>query len=722
MVTNPNGEGKMATAPRKTKKKPAKTKAPPKKKRSTGAKLSNAEKVARLVARRAEIGEIPPVADEERRESCRYDLPLFLKTYMPSVFYRDFDDDALKLLADIQEAMLHGGRKAVARPRGAGKTAISLGACLWAALYAHRRFLVLVAATAPAAATMIADAMAFLISEELCADFPEVCFPIQAIDGKTQRCRYQTYNGESTRLEITREKIVLPTITGEDGEQNASAGVTICAASITGAIRGIHRTDSNNRWIRPDFVLLDDPQTRESAMSQSQTDERERIVAGDCMGLAGHNKKIAAIMACTVINKDDLSERFLNIRKHPEWRGQRTKLVESWGGSDELWREYDETYKSELVGAVERGTASRWYEAHRAEIEHGSRVMCESLIADGEVSALQHARNYLVENGEYAFAAECQNEPLNLTPQAEYSITERQVAEHLSHRARGEVSADAVVVAAALDINRYAISYAVIAATGAAQYEVIDYDFWLPKGRREVWRDGVESPQEAIAAAVSGCVHDLLKVKPYGAQLQTIAVDAGYEASTIYATCNALAREYRGKRIIAARGLSGDKYNEPNATKAIRRGINADYRRGNGGSIMLWDSHHWHIVAQRGFLVPTIASGAVALFGDNATAHTVYAAQMCADKLERTYLTPYRKQVAVWKTTGKNEMGDCTAMSLACISCEGIAPEKRAATVAPAASNAPAAATPKPTTPPAKQAAPLRRPQFPRRGNWVNRW
>lgn len=647
-------------------------------------KKANADAVAAFHARRMELGAIPPPADPARRESCRYDLAAFLRTYLPEVFYRPFDADALALIADIEDAMLHGGRKAIARPRGSGKSAICLGASLWAALYAHRRYLVIVSATGPASLQMVSDAMAQLQTEIMEADFPEVVAPIIAIDGKVQRCKYQTQNGRATKIELKRDCIVFPTIYDADGNPNANAGVTIQCASITGAVRGMHRTDSSRRWIRPDFVLLDDPQSRESATSPTQTDQRERIINGDIMGLAGHDRKIAACMTCTVICKRDLAERFLDRERHPEWRGQRTKLVENWGGTDDLWRGYDECYRLELSGAQPKGTATAYYSAHRSELEAGAVVMCESLFSEGEVSALQHARNYLVENGEFSFAAECQNEPLSLTPEADYTIDARTVAAHLSHRPRGRIPEDSVSLVAAVDINKYAAAWAVVSATGGAVYEVIDYGFWLPKGRRALW-DGEQSeaPQVAVAAAVQGVVHDLLKTKPYSPEVKVVAVDAGYQAPTVYDACAALAREYRGRRIIPARGLSGDKYDPPTKARRIRLGQLADYRRNaNGNALMLWDSTHWHMVAQRGFLLPVSAEGAVALYGGNAGEHAIYAEQMCADRLERSYLTPYGKTAAVWTTTGRNEMGDVTAQALAALSCEGIAPAKhgRAAT------------------------------------------
>lgn len=680
---------------------------------------TTADRIAKSVAMRADIGTLPDVVNPERKEKAKGDLAFFLKQYMPSVFYREFDAEAMRLIKDIQDAMLHGGRKAVARPRGGGKTAISLGAVLWAGLYAHRKYLVLVSATAPLALQMIKDAIAYLCTEEMAQDFPEICVPIFAIDGKTQRCRYQTYRGQSTRMEMTRERVIFPTLMNDDGTHNENAGICIQAVSITGALRGLHITDAGNRWIRPDFALLDDPQTRESAVSQSQTEERERIINGDIMGLAGHDTKIASIMACTIIEKNDLAERFLDNSKHPEWRGQKTKLVESWGGSEDAWKAYDELYKLELSGAVARGSASNYYTLHKQELEKDSKVLCDTLFADSEVSALQHARNFLIENGEYAFQAECQNEPLSRTPQAEYTINERIVAEHLSFRKRGDVGEDSQSVVVAIDINLYAISFAVISVSGSSVYEVIDYGWWLPKGKRVIWSEGEPiSLQVAITEAVQNCVQDLMRTKPYSQLIQCITIDAGYEASTIYNVCSVLARQYRGKRIIPSRGLSGDKYGEPNPAKMIRKGVLADYRKTASAVVMMWDSHHWHIVMQRGFLVPVGVSGAVGIYGNDPKEHSIFASQICADVLERTYLTPYGKVVAVWKNVGKNEMGDVVSMALALASCEGFNPATEATKIVPASGPAIQQKKPQDIAP-----NPVQMQRYPihRRGNWVGR-
>jgi hypothetical protein len=60
-------------------------------------------------------------------------------------------------------------------------------------------------------------------------------------------------------------------------------------------------TRADGQTVRPSLVVLDDPQTDESARSLSQCASRESILAGAVLGLAGPGKKISGIIPCTVI-------------------------------------------------------------------------------------------------------------------------------------------------------------------------------------------------------------------------------------------------------------------------------------------------------------------------------------------------------------------------------------------------------------------------------------
>ena len=91
-------------------------------------------------------------------------------------------------------------------------------------------------------------------------------YPIACLEGIANRCAGQLYRGERTRISWTASEIVLPTIAGA-----ASSGAIVRVAGITGRIRGMKYKRPDGRTVRPEFVVVDDPQTSESAGSAEQT-------------------------------------------------------------------------------------------------------------------------------------------------------------------------------------------------------------------------------------------------------------------------------------------------------------------------------------------------------------------------------------------------------------------------------------------------------------------
>ena len=63
-----------------------------------------------------------------------------------------------------------------------------------------------------------------------------------------------------------------------------ASGAIIKVAGITGRIRGMKYKRADGQTVRPSLVVLDDPQTDESARSLSQCATRERILAGAVLG------------------------------------------------------------------------------------------------------------------------------------------------------------------------------------------------------------------------------------------------------------------------------------------------------------------------------------------------------------------------------------------------------------------------------------------------------
>jgi hypothetical protein len=71
-----------------------------------------------------DIGELPAVADAERRAKAERDFRFFCEQYFPQTFCLPWSDDHLKVIAKIEQAVLEGGLFAMAMPRGSGKTSL----------------------------------------------------------------------------------------------------------------------------------------------------------------------------------------------------------------------------------------------------------------------------------------------------------------------------------------------------------------------------------------------------------------------------------------------------------------------------------------------------------------------------------------------------------------------------------------------------------------------
>ena len=176
-------------------------------------------------------------------------------------------------------------------------------------------------------------------------------------------------------------------------------------------IRGQNYARADGQVVRPQLVMVDDPQTTESAWSPSQSQRREAILAGDVLGMAGPGKKIAGLMACTVIRPDDMADRLLDREKHPEWQGERTKMVYAFPSDEKLWARYAEMRADSLRNDGDGSEATEFYRANREAMDAGAIVAWPQRYNEDELSAIQHAMNLRLRD-EAAFFAEYQNEPI----------------------------------------------------------------------------------------------------------------------------------------------------------------------------------------------------------------------------------------------------------------------------------------------------------------------
>jgi hypothetical protein len=440
----------------------------------------------RAAARQAElsesgrdIGPLPAVVDPARKAAAAGSFRAFCDSYLPATFCLPWSDDHLETIAAVEAAVIRGELLAFAMPRGSGKTSLVEAAALWSLLYGHREFVAIIGSDEGHASTMLDSIKIEAETNELLADdFPEAIFPIVALERIHQRAKGQLYRGKPTHMHWTANEVQFPTIEGS----RASSGI-IRVAGITGRIRGMTaKRACDGRKVRPTLVLIDDPQTDESARSPSQVASREAVLKGAILGLAGPGVKISGLATVTVIQPDDLADRLLDRERHPAWHGRRMRLVYDWPTATAKWDEYAELRRRGQRDGSGTGAADAFYVSHQAEMDAGARVGWPARKQADEVSAIQHAWNLRIDRGEAAFMAEFQNDPLADAAKAD-GLQPADVATRAINVPRWTVPAGLDTLTAFVDVQKDLLYWAVVAWGHQFRGHVVAYGTYPDQGR-----------------------------------------------------------------------------------------------------------------------------------------------------------------------------------------------------------------------------------------------
>ncbi|MBL9030146.1 MAG: phage terminase large subunit family protein [Phycisphaerae bacterium] len=601
-----------------------------------------------------DIGDLPDVADPARRARAAKDFRYFCETYFPQTFHLKWSDDHLKVIAKIEQAVLEGGLFAMAMPRGSGKTSLCETACLWALVYGHCEFVALVGSDEEHAAGMLESIKAELENSEILgADFPEVCHPIRSLEGIHQRASGQLYQRKQTHIGWTAREIVLPTIPG-----SAASGSIIRVAGITGRIRGMKHKRVDGVSVRPSLVLIDDPQTDESARSPSQCANRERILAGAILGLAGPGKKIAGLMTLTVVRPDDLADRILDREKHPQWQGERTKMVYAFPARDALWQRYAEVRAEGLRSDRGIKAATEFYRQHRTAMDEGAVVAWPERFNHDELSALQHAMNLKLQN-EAAFFAEYQNEPLPEVQAADDLLTADQIAAKVSGHHRGQVPLGCTRLTMFVDVQGKALFYLVAAWEDDFTGYVIDYgtepDQKHPHGYftlRDLRRTlATAAPRAGVEGAIYAGLERLITAtvarewrRDDGAmvRIDRCLIDANWGSSTdvVYLFCRqsshaGVLMPSHGRYV----GASSIPFSDYKRKRGERIGLNWRVPVVTGKRAVrhiVFDTNYWKSFMHARLAVPMGDPGCLSLFGSKPESHRLIAEHLTSEYRVKT--------------------------------------------------------------------------------------
>ena len=630
-----------------------------------------------------DIGQLPEVVNPNRKAACERNFQLFCESYFPETYSLAWSPDHLKVIEKIETAVLRGGLFALALPRGSGKTTITESAALWSMLYGHREFVVLIGATESAALELLDSLKTELeVNERLAEDFPEVCYPVAQLEGIANRCAGQLYKGERTRITWTSNEIVLPTVEG-----SRASGIIVRVAGITGRIRGMKFKRSDGRSVRPSLVIIDDPQTSESAGSLEQTRKRIRVLAGDILGLAGPGQKISGIMPCTIIRPGDMADIILNRNTHPDWNGEKTRMVYRFPSNMKLWEEYAEIRAEALRTEGNFQKATEFYLANREAMDAGAEVSWEARFNHDEVSALQHAMNLKFQD-EQAFQSEYQNDPLPDDTADDSLLSVDEICAKINGLARRRVPLKCDRLTMFVDVQKALLFYVVIAWAEDFTGAVIDYGSWPDQHRHEYsLADANPSIQTlfpkagfegALYAALSALTDECLGrewEREDGAvlKIERALVDANWGQSTdvVYQFCRQSSHAgvilpSHGRYV----GASSKPMTEYRKQQGDRLGFNWMIPNVAGKRAIrhvIYDTNYWKSFIHARLAVPVGDKGSLTLYGRIPGAHQLFAEHLAAEYRVKTQ--GRGRTVDEWKLKPQshdNHFLDCVAGCAVC--------------------------------------------------------
>jgi len=607
---------------------------------------------AELSAIGRDIGDIPEVIDLERKAQAEMDFRFFCEAYFPQTFSLPWSDDHLKVIAKIEQAVLRGGLFAMAMPRGSGKTTLAETACIWAMLTGAREFVCLIGSDAGHARSMLESVkVEFETNDRLLDDYPEAVYPIHRLERIHNRAKGQLCNGQHTRIVWTADEIVLPTI-----PDSKASGAIIRVAGIESRIRGMKFKRADGRAVRPSLVVLDDPQTDESARSDQQVRSRMETLNGAILNLAGPGQKISGIMPCTVIRPGDMADQILDRDRHPAWQGERTKLVYAFPANEKLWERYVQIRADSFRNDGDGHEATEFYRLHREEMDAGAVVAWPERHNEDELSAIQHAMNLKLQD-ERAFWAEYQNEPLPEDEGDPDQLPADEIAAKVNGHGRGEVPIGASHLTMFIDVQGKVLFHVVVAWEDDFTGYVVDYGTY-PDQRRAYFtlRDAQKTlGRAAPGAGLEGSIYAGLEKltgdylsrrwrRDDGAEMQIerCLIDANWGQSTdvVYQFCrqsgrSAIVMPSHGRYV----GASSVPFSEYKRKRGERIGHHWRIPNTQGRRQVrhvLIDTNYWKSFVHARLAVAMGDPGCLSLFGRKPAEHQLLAEHLTAEYRVRT--------------------------------------------------------------------------------------
>ena len=336
--------------------------------------------------------------------------------------------------------------------------------------------------------------------------YPEVTYPIRKIGNMHARAAGQLYRGNPTRCVLSGDRIELPTIEGA-----VTSGLVIESTGLSGEIRGKNHTTSAGS-LRPDLVLIDDPQTDKSARSATQTEQRFDLINGCISGLSSVDNPIAMVASVTVIEDDDLACKLL---KSSYWRSVRYGVLNKLPNEQqlELWAEYN-NLRVKLIEAGKNDTEiqqelNTYFKAHEEAMTGDMEPTWAAFKNPGDVSPLQKIMQLYYEDYG-AFVRERMNDPALAMTAELANLSIDSLIKKINNYPRNTVPLDVEAITAGCDSQTLGIYWAIVGHCVDGSAYVLDYGK-LPKGRKTITQYYDNKPlEECVYLGYADLLRDLL--------------------------------------------------------------------------------------------------------------------------------------------------------------------------------------------------------------------
>lgn len=605
--------------------------------------------------------------DKRRRKRLEKNPEAWLRWYFPNTFTLPFSDGHREIIHGILRTDARGMDIVVAAPRGEGKTNILRYMSIYLIVTGLARFVAMGGWQCRSAAEAFSAWKIAVTSERLVADYPEYFAPF-AVSTHANRLSRLCWQGEG-RPTGAAIKAQLAQIVFPDGRGAIAAG------SLQGDIKGLNITTADGAVLRPDKVMLDDPQDVKRAADPKFVAATVKQIDTQWRCLAGPDKRLSMMVACTIYAPDDVGET-LGKRRNTVF--VRVPRVVSWpedfdktdSKTRQLWDRWFDLYDDDKT----MDAAVAFYRRNKKEMCRGFAVSWKYRVDEskGDPDAFYSAMVDYYTKGRDAFFSEYQNQPVTHETRY-YNLRPKDVLAHVADLQENEVPEDTVFTVLTTDINySYGLTYEAAAFTRAGTCHVFAEGVWCQSPLPVSAKNTNQEQRQRLVRRALDLMAAWIDVQPW--KLDAWYIDAGGEQfDTVTDFCRVAKKN--GKLARAMIGRAGKTYDPATKTCVgrVRGRVYPCFTR-ERGKWYCFDADYHKEMGQASWITPMGEPGSATIYK---ASHRDYADQMCREVLEAKGVIMGRAGNTVvvykWNTLpGKHDKLDTHAMAYAAAAYEGL--------------------------------------------------